>query len=476
VTNPDRKRHPSSFRDPSGHVFYQNGCTFRKVNRTYFRNFDNFTSSGLYDLLVDKQYLVPHSVVERTAEYVILRPQQIDFFSYPYEWCFSQLRDAAIVTLEIQLLALEKGMALKDASAFNVCFVENKPLFIDTLSFEEYRTGEPWVGYGQFCSHFLGPLVLWKMGFRTSWNLGEDYLNGSDLALVSKLLPLRTFFQPSILTNIHLHAKAIERHRLAEHESKKAEKKRPRKLSRKTLINIINSLLLVVKNLEMDVSSDSSLWSGYYTFTNYDDEDFRLKEKTLSKWGREGNYQAIWDIGANDGHFSRLMNTGSATIYSSDVDPFAVELNYRSAKENGLKCVQPFVSNMMEPSPGVGFSNTERMALRERLQNVNLDCIVALAVVHHLCISQNCQFSMLASLWSEMAPMLIVEFVEPDDSWAHSLLQRKGYAKSLFSWYNREGFETAFNEHYLVKQKQELGSEKRVLYLMERRLLERRQS
>jgi len=469
VTNPDQNRHPSSFRDPSGHVFFQNGCALRKINKTYFRDFDSLVSSGLYDLLVDKRYLVPHSVVERTNDHVIIKPRQIDFFTYPYEWCFSQLKDAAILTLEIQLHALEKGMALKDASAFNICFFENKPLFIDTLSFEQYRSGEPWGAYGQFCSHFLGPLVLWKTGFRTSWYLGEDHLNGADLALVSKLLPLRTYFQPSILTNIHLHARAIASHRVSEYRNQEVKDSRNAKLSRKSLVNIVTSLLLVVKNLELDVSSASSMWSGYYTFTNYGDEDFKLKEEILTEWSREGSYQAVWDIGANDGHFSRLIDTGSATIYSSDVDPLAVELNYRSAKEHGHKYIQPFVSNMMEPSPGVGFSNTERTALRERLRNVNLDCIVALAVVHHLCISQNCRFSMLASLWSEMASILIVEFVEPDDSWAINLLDRKGYAKSLFSWYNREEFERVFSEHYLVKQKRELGSGKRVLYLMERK-------
>jgi len=80
----------------------------------------------------------------------VLRHERIPFVSYPYEWTFSMLRDAALLQLDLNLAALEEGMILKDSTPYNVQFRGSKPVFVDIGSFERLREGAPWVGYRQF--------------------------------------------------------------------------------------------------------------------------------------------------------------------------------------------------------------------------------------------------------------------------------------------------------------------------------------
>ena len=187
----------SSFRDPSGFLFTRDGTLLRQVQPSYARHYETLKSSGLYDALVTRRLLVPHVEVPLDeaaspgAAYV-LRPERIPFVSLPYEWCFSQLRAAALLTLRVQQLALEHGMILKDASAFNVQFRGTEPVFVDTLSFEQRVEGDPWIAYRQFCQHFLGPLALQALVDVRLRELSRSHLDGVPLDLVSRLLPRST--------------------------------------------------------------------------------------------------------------------------------------------------------------------------------------------------------------------------------------------------------------------------------------------
>ncbi|MEI7526409.1 MAG: hypothetical protein WCJ95_18825, partial [Mariniphaga sp.] len=184
----------SSFRDPSGFLFYEEGKLLRQVNGCYKEDYDLLMGSGLYTRLVEKNLLIPHQELTghqglNGSTYKVIEPEKVGFISYPYEWSFSQLKDAAFATLEIQKIALQYGMTLKDATAYNVQFHKGRPVFIDTLSFEIYQEGKPWQAYKQFCQHFLAPLAL--MGY-TDIRLNQLlklYIDGIPLDLTSRLLP-----------------------------------------------------------------------------------------------------------------------------------------------------------------------------------------------------------------------------------------------------------------------------------------------
>ena len=210
---------PASFRDPSGFLFFQEDILYRQVNLVYQENFNRLVESGLYDHLVNSGKLISHKETElpppepETA-YKVIQPEQLSFISYPYEWSFSQLKDAALLTLDIQKRALQHGMTLKDSSAYNIQFPpeDAKPVLIDTLSFEVYQEGSPWVAYRQFCQHFLAPLALMCFTDERLSQLLRVYIDGISLDLAGSLLPRRTKFNFGLLTHIHLHAAAQKRY------------------------------------------------------------------------------------------------------------------------------------------------------------------------------------------------------------------------------------------------------------------------
>ena len=237
---------PSSFRDPCGFVFRQEGSVYRQINAIYKEDYDQLTGSGLCKALVEAGLLVGHEEVAREGPepriaYKVLKPEPIPFISYPYEWSFSQLKDAALTTLDIQSRALGFGMSLKDCSAYNIQFMKGKPVFIDTLSFERYQEGKPWVAYRQFCQHFLAPLALMSCRDVRLGQLSRVHIDGVPLDLASRLLPVRTRFTFSLLFHIHLHARSQSRF-----ADRRIDTKR-QKVGRLGLLGIIDSLRSAVR-------------------------------------------------------------------------------------------------------------------------------------------------------------------------------------------------------------------------------------
>ena len=453
-------RDPSSFRDPSGHIFIEGGVVRRQINPSYYPQFDTLISSGLYASLSNANLLVKHKVVDDTADRKIIEPYQLPFISYPYEWSFSQIKDAALLTLRIHLDALNYGMVLKDATAFNVQFVKGRPIFIDTLSFDLYQDNEPWVAYGQFCRHFLAPLLLMKYVAADLNKLQALYLDGVPLEYASAMLPFKTHFSPQIKTNIHMHAKALQKH-IEDFTSTR----KPR-LAITTHKNIINSMIGFISGLEFKGQSE---WGAYYKITNYEDSAFNFKEQIVSEWIKNCGAKKLWDIGGNDGHFSRLVQESCDLIICTDIDPVAVDTNYRECQQRNEEKIVPLIIDYTNPPSGLGFANVERKDFLTRMKQLKPDCILALALIHHLSISNNCSFEMLAESFRQFADNLIIEFVHPTDSWAAKLLNSKRQARHLFDFYNKENFEATFCRFYEIVESTPVPGSERTLYLMRSR-------
>jgi len=450
----------SSFRDPSGFVFIEDGVLYRSIAICYKDNYEHATKSGLYEQLMSKRMLVPHHEIDSTKNsaeiYKVITPEKILFISYPYEWCFSELKDAALLTLEIQKLALEKNMSLKDASAYNIQFQQGKPIFIDTLSFEKYEGGSPWQGYRQFCQHFLAPLVLMSYCDLRSNQLSRLFIDGIPLDLASSLLPLRSFFNPSVVSHIHLHARSQWKYaHTKEHSSREVY------IPRKNLIAFIHYLDLFVRNLRP--IKQKTEWQHYYKDTNYSDLSFDLKKRIVDDFLEIIKPKIAWDIGANSGEFSRVASDRGIDTISFDVDPVAVEINYLETKQRNEKNLLPLVLDITNPSPAIGWNNEERPSLTERN---NADIVLALALVHHLAISNNFPLGMIAEYFGRIAPHLVIEFVPKDDSQVKRLLTSR---KDIFPEYTEQKFEEEFGKYFLIRQKKEIGDSKRHLYLMSRR-------
>jgi hypothetical protein len=451
---------PSSFRDPSGFVFWQDGSVYRQINALYKDDYDRLMQSGLHKALVGKELIVPHEEVAlRSAApqlaYKVIKPDQIAFVSYPYEWSFSQLKDAALTTLDIQKKALEFGMSLKDCSVYNIQFTKGKPVFIDTLSFERYREGSPWVAYRQFCQHFLAPLALMSHRDIRLGQLFRSHLDGIPLDLASKLLPRRTRFSFSLLSHIHLHARTQTRY-----ADKRIDTKRP-KLSRLGFTGIINSLESGVKRLNWNPGGTE--WGDYYQDTNYSAEAFQHKKQVVAEFLNAIRPSSVWDLGANTGIFSRIASNKGVQTISFDIDPAAVEKNYLECRRRNETAILPLLSDLTNPSPGIGWQNRERMSLTERGP---ADVVLALALIHHLAISNNTPFTKIADFLASICHSLIVEFVPKSDSQVQRLLATR---EDIFVNYTQQAFETEFARQFVLERSQPITKSERILYLMRRR-------
>jgi ribosomal protein L11 methylase PrmA len=454
-------KHGGSFRDPNGFVFLKNGCLYRQVNDRYRDDYDALTGSGLYDELTAAGLLVEHEEVDpslavTTGAYKVLRPRTVPFISYPHEWCFGQLRDAALTTLAIQKRALAHGMSLKDCSAFNVQFNGCMPVFIDTLSFERYREGRPWVAYRQFCQHFLAPLALMSYTDIRLSQLFRIYVDGVPLDLAGALLPLRSRLRFSLLTHIHLHARYQRRY-----ESETESPRGRGKVSRTALLGIVDSLESAVRGLSWKPAGTE--WAGYYEDTNYTREGLACKERLVGEFIDGLPSGTVWDLGANTGRFSRVAAGRGRYVISFDVDPAAVELNYRTCTAQGTGNILPLLIDLTNPTSGMGWAGEERMSLLDRGP---ADTALALALVHHLAISNNLPFDRIARFLAGLCRHLIVEFVPKEDSQVRRLLVCR---EDIFDEYTRGHFENAFSRYFEIERSEGIADSMRTLYLMRRR-------
>ncbi len=450
---------PGSYRDPSGRVFHDGGKVLRRVNLIYKENYDALMSSGLYDALVRDGLLVPHAERAKgpgTPEecYKILEPELIPFISYPYEWCFSQLRDAALATLAVQKASLSRNMSLKDASAFNIQFRGASPVLIDTLSFERYREGSPWVAYRQFCEHFLAPLALMSFRDARCLRLFEPHLDGIPLDLASLLLPRRTRYSLSLQMHIHMHARMQRKFQGAGTR----QETRPVSLFQQNAL--IDNLESAVRGLKSPVAD--SAWSDYYSMDSYSAAGLENKKAVLSRFLQKARPASVWDLGANTGLFSRIAAQTAGSVLSMDFDHDAVELNYRQCRREGRKGLLPLRMDLMNPSAGMGWDNRERLPLKERGRP---DMVMALALVHHIAISRNVPLPMIADFFASLTSRwLVVEFVPKDDPKVQLLLSSR---EDIFPGYTRAGFESAFGRSFRTVEAVAVADSTRTVYLME---------
>ncbi len=447
----------SSFRDPSGFVFQQDNQIFRVVNNSYRDNYDSLMSK-LYPVLTQAKLLIPHTEIDfdttkNTHQYKLLQAEKIPFISYPYEWSFSQYQDAALSTLAIQKKALQQDMTLKDASAYNIQFHKGKAIFIDTLSFEKYEEGSPWLAYGQFCRHFLAPLALMSYHDPRMGAMMRDYIDGIPLDLASRLLPFRSRFRVPLFLHIHLHASSQKRHANSENHTAKSN----RKISRAAMMGLIDSLENGIKKLRL--KTNTTEWGAYYEETILSDDYLAKKQRLVSGFLENTNAKLTWDLGANDGTFSRLAAQRAYTI-SFDIDHLAVEYNYLKIKEKKEKNILPLLLDLTNPSPAIGWNNEERNSVFKREKP---DLILALALVHHLAISNNVPLHKLAAFFAELTSQLIIEFVPKSDPRVRTLLATR---EDIFPDYTQVGFEAAFNKYFTIKNQQKIEGTDRILYLM----------
>lgn len=449
---------PSSYRDTDGFVFEHGGKIFRFIHPQYNVHYEQLMASGLYEELILKGWLIAHEEITNDAAFhlppgKVIFPQQIPFISYPYEWCFDMWKDAALLTLNIAWTALQKGMLLKDASPFNIQWLNGKPVFIDTLSFQIYEEGKPWIAYRQFCESFLAPLLLMHYCHPDTNRLFAIFSNGIPLDVLTRLLPGKSRWSLHAYLHVHLQAKITGR--------RKDGKEKANSFSKKKLEILLKGLLGFVHKLSL--KKLSSAWDSYYSNTILGADYLKAKTALVNSFLADIEFKSAVDLGANDGYFSLLLQQQNKHVIAIDADANCINELYLSIKKNNVSRVLPLTTNLLSPSPAIGWNNKERPSLAERLQ---ADLVMALALVHHLSISGNIPFSLLADWLKPMGTYLLIEFIPKEDEKVQQLLQNR---KDIFSDYSLTTFKQVFSQHYDEFREEEIAGTKRVLLLLKRK-------
>lgn len=387
----------------------------------------------------------------------VLRHERIPFVSYPYEWSFAMLRDAALLQLDLLLSALDDGLILKDASPYNVQWRGARPVFVDVGSFERAREGEPWAGYRQFCSLNLNPLLLqaYKGLPFQPWLRGS--IDGIPPADADRCFSLRDHFRRGVLTNVHLHAR-LERRNAARAG---AEVKRElRDASFKTELIKANARRLRKLVARLDWKPGASTWSGYRDANTYTEAMAERKAAFVTEAVRATSPDLVWDVGANDGTYSRIAADAGAYVVAIDSDHATIDALYRKLASEEDDRILPLVADVTNPSPGLGWRGLERRPLEARGKP---DLVLCLALVHHAAIGGNVPLAEVVEWMRSLDATLIVEFPPRDDAMVKRLLSGKDEGANPD--YELENFERLLGERFRIERREELEPGGRVLYV-----------
>ena len=465
----------SSFRDAAGYVFESNGNIYRAVHPTGQKDIRLLFDSGLYDALISRDLIVAHEflTIEQSRalgvadNWIALKVvNRIPIISYACEWTDIQLNAAALLTLNIQRLALKHGLSLKDASTYNIQFMGAKPIFIDILSFTSSSYDRAWIAYQQFCEHFLAPLALYKFHPNAKPFFGT-MISGLNLNVTSRLLPIKSWFFVGVFLHIHLHA--LLSRSLAGKLKKKGYHQNKNSISNNEFsIQLIWSLKKTIKKLRSTGKETKSLWSNYRKNNTYTNDSTECKKLFLEKCIKKIAPRRVLDLGANDGFYSFEVAKMGIPCTAVEVDDVCCKLIYNtSLLPQNSTLINTLKIELSNPTPAYGWAHEERLSFTER---VACDLTLALALIHHLAITHQIPYRLIAEYLSKLSPELIVEFIPISDPMFVKLLDSKFEVTDTFTKsISRESFLFEFEKLFDCVDKCVLEENGRFLYYFKRK-------
>jgi hypothetical protein len=450
---------PGSFRDPESRVFYAGDEVYRALSPGGLGDFEALRASGLLDdERIVRTEVVQDGAVDRALlvhePAGVLRHERIPFVSYPYEWTFSMLKDAALLQLDLLLASLEHDLVLKDSTPYNVQFKGSRPVFVDVGSFERLREGEPWVGYRQFCMLYLYPLVLQAtkgVPFHP-WLRGA--IDGITPTQMRGLLSFRDRFRRGMFTNVFLHARLEARYADRPDQVRREVK---RVFKKELFVANVRKMRKLVERLSWD--PPRGVWTAYGERNSYTDSDARRKDEFVRQVATTQPWNLVWDIGANNGRYSRIAAEGAKTVVAVDADQGPVELLYRDLRRESHEQILTLAMNLADPSPGLGWRGLERRSLPDRGKP---DLVLALALIHHVAISANVPVREFVDWLASLDSALVIEFPTREDPMVKKLLAPK--REGLHPDYELDYFERTLKEAFELERSERLESGTRVLY------------
>ena len=426
-----------SFRDPLGTVYEKDNRVFRKVDNSYKEFCNRFLLSNFFQQnrkksIVDTKFVQPLDIglKEDSPSSFWLEHEKINLITYPHEWGFETLKKAALFHLKLQKKAIEAGFILKDASPYNVQFKMGEPIFIDLLSFDDYREGSYWVAYKQFCENFLNPLLIKAYTGVDHNQFFRGSIDGVSAHLTSNMLPLSSWLSLKTISHVHLAAWAQKR---VDATSKSTKRTLKSGISSHNLVALWESIILFINKLK---TKKKTYWENYENNTSYNDESAIEKDRLVGNFVSKNNLQTVVDLGCNSGRYSCIaFKHGAKRVIGLDVDSGAID-KANLDKELKNKEFIGLQFDLMNPSPAIGWRNCERLTLWDRIPKI--DGIICLALIYHICIGKNVPIAEFIKFLFSLSNNVLIEFVPKSDPMVKGLLANR---LDIFTDYNEKSFE-----------------------------------
>ena len=429
---------PGSFRDPSGHVIIHDQRVFRTVTARAAADYQHARDAGVLRTLADSGRLIPSDEVDPALAGTdaagachLLEHPRLAYVSFPYEWSFPLLRQAALAHLDLHIDLLERDLTLSDASAYNVQFQGVRPIFIDVLSIRRYHAGEYWLGHRQFCEQFLNPLLLRALlgVAHNAWYRGS--LEGIPTSDLARLLPLRKQLSWNVLSQVVLQAR-LERRALA-HSEESVAKVRGRGLSKTAFGGLLTQMRNWIARLR-PADRGATVWGDYATTHGYASEEEAAKRRFVAEFVGAAKPALLFDLGCNTGEYAALaLASGAARVVGFDFDQRALDGAFMRAQAEGLDFL-PLFLDALNPSPDQGWRQAERAGFAARARP---DALLALAFAHHLAIARNVPLPQTVAWITGLAPHGVIEFVPKTDPTVGRMLALR---EDIFPDYDETAF------------------------------------
>ena len=453
-----------SFRDRNGRIMYAGNRVYRGLRAGAYDEWIALSRTQFFRHYVDSGSVVQTREIgmgqfaneENLGSWsAMLEHERVPFISYPYEWSFSMLKNAALLQLQLLDAALLERMSMKDASSFNIQWTGSRPVFIDITSFERCKAGDPWAGYLQFCKMYLYPLILQAYKNIPFHPLLRGNIDGIEPAVMRNLVTVLDYLRPGIFADVYLQAKLQKRYAKSS-MTLRADLGRSG-FSAEMIRSNVGRLKKIINGLKW--AQSASEWSEYTREYGYAPEDAGRKSAFVEQALREKKSNLVWDLGCNTGTYSRLASKYASYVVAMDSDHLAIERLYDSLSNENCRTILPLVMNLADPSPALGWRSKERKSLPER---GNPDCTLCLALTHHLVIGGNIPLRELIGWLCSLGGDLVIEFVSKQDPMTQRLLRNKD---DQYHDYDVSSFEQYLREYFaVVSEPQILATGTRLLY------------
>jgi SAM-dependent methyltransferase len=453
-----------TFRDPAGSLYFDEAKVLRYVRPAFVAEAESFLASPLTRRWMESGRMVPTVIARQEPDgSLLLEHERIDYPTYPWEWTPGQWTAAGELTLDLCEEALPAGLILKDATPLNVLFRGAEPVFVDVLSFDKRKPGNPiWLAYGQFVRTFLLPLAANRY---LGWPLAAsiERRDGYEPSDLYPYLPLRRRSRAplrSLVTLPHL----LERKANASASTGPAPvRQQPPEIATEVLRRTLKKLRRTLRALTPPPRP--SRWSDYTsTASHYTAEDHSRKAGFIERALAQAAPLRVLDVGANTGHYSRIAVAAGARVVAWDTDVQAADANWREARAKH-EPILPIVANIARPTPAVGWQNAESLSLLQRSEGA-FDGILMLGVIHHMLLIDQIPLPAIFDLVRRLTTRwAIIEWIPAADSQFQQLCRGR---QDIYGHLDENAFLAAADQHFVRRLVENLPNG-RSLWLFETR-------